>query len=169
MNKARILKVRPGHLANCSGGAGYMPYVVMLSVPLSFVSAIISDLLLYRAVKHNFYVTGESEEPGKVDLSTITLFTSRHIKGCTVVAVIEAVLLFLNAISAIYAPVISAYIIPALMLAAGPVLGFYVSTRALVGMILEGESGIFMLFKSIGIYIVITFLFFIFGMMLATG
>jgi hypothetical protein len=34
--RGRTLRLRPGPLANFSGGAGFMPFIMFLSVPASF-------------------------------------------------------------------------------------------------------------------------------------
>jgi len=45
-NEGRILRIRPGHLANFSGGAGYMPFIVMFSVPASVLFGFLGSLFL---------------------------------------------------------------------------------------------------------------------------
>jgi len=45
--RGHILRVRPGHLSNFSGGAGYMPFVIFLSVPASFLLWLIASVTLF--------------------------------------------------------------------------------------------------------------------------
>ena len=42
----RILRIRPGQLANFSGGAGYMPFIFVESVLVSFVGMLVSKIVL---------------------------------------------------------------------------------------------------------------------------
>jgi hypothetical protein len=45
--RGRILRIRPGHLANFSGGAGYMPFIVIFSVPTAFLLTLFTSLTLF--------------------------------------------------------------------------------------------------------------------------
>lgn len=159
MNTKKILKVRPGHLANFSGGAGYMPIVVIFSTIITFISTIISNILVYSVSKKiSQGKIDDIEKQEKVELSSILLYTNQHIKICLVIALFEAIPLLIFGYSAIYSQDKVRYIFPVIMLAVGPVIGFLISTWALIKMILAQGLKTFQTITSIGIYIAITFL-----------
>jgi len=47
--RGRILRVRPGHLSNFSGGAGYAGLICFISVPIAWLLTIIASITLYLA------------------------------------------------------------------------------------------------------------------------
>ena len=49
--RGRILRVRPGHLANFSGGAGYAIFFMYLSIPIAFILTMIASVTLYIAYR----------------------------------------------------------------------------------------------------------------------
>ena len=55
-DKGRILRIRPGHLANFSGGAGYMPFIVMFSVPLAIIGVVWMLLLTGTTFNMQSYI-----------------------------------------------------------------------------------------------------------------
>ncbi|KNY30213.1 hypothetical protein [Pseudobacteroides cellulosolvens] len=159
MHTKKILKVRPGHLANFSGGAGYMPMVVIFSVFITFISTIISNIIVYNVSKKiSQGKIHDIEKQKKVELSSILLYTNWHIRICLVIALIEAIPLLIFGYSAIYSQDKVRYIFPAIMLSVGPVIGFLISTWVLIKMILTQGLKKFQTIISIGIYIAVTLL-----------
>jgi len=47
LGQRKLMRVRPGIMANFSGGYGYMPFVVLVSVPLGLVTSLMTNCIVY--------------------------------------------------------------------------------------------------------------------------
>lgn len=129
-NKGRILRIRPGHLANFSGGAGYMPFIIMYSVVGSVLFGIIGSLAL--AVRGRG-VRADENDP-KTGLHEFVRFARWHTLVCLVVALGVGAFLFNTGINAVYgdkwqfAPVTA-------VVTVGPLVAWFLSMVSLMKLI----------------------------------
>lgn len=124
--RGRVLRVRPGHLANFSGGAGYMPFIIFFSVPASIVGHLVSTIVL--AVAGRRAARRPSPEG---DLSGFLRNARVHLLFCWILGGILGALFTAWAITLIYDPAPSLYVAAA-VLGAGPFLAWVLSARLLV-------------------------------------
>ena len=136
--KGRILRIRPGHLANFSGGAGYMPFIVIISVPASFLFNIIGSLILHfrgrHLLKRGMHATG---------LHEYVRYAHRHTLTCIIIAIVAGVVLFCFGQRMVYAtrwPYVLQYIPLTVIFAAGPFAAWIVSTIVLWRLIERGGA-----------------------------
>ena len=133
----RILHIRPGLLANFSGGYGYMPFIFFLSAPLSFLGTLFSNLLVYRAAGRMMRSQEHGEFVGqRVDVAQFLNYARVHLIVCAVLSVIAGGFLLWAGISLLYSHSLF-WILATIFLAAGPFGALYLSTRYLVSTICE--------------------------------
>ena len=87
-DRGRILKIRPGHLANFSGGAGYMPFIIIFSVPASALFAVLGSLFLTVRGRRLLGVDGGS----KTGLHEFVRFARWHTLACLIIAVVAGLI-----------------------------------------------------------------------------
>ena len=125
-DKGRILKIRPGHLANFSGGAGYMPFIVMFSVPASVVFGIFGSLFL---TVHGRRLLGTDSDT-HTGLHEFVRFARWHTLVCLIIAVVAGAILFCFANNMVYGNKVKYAIVTAIF-AAGPLAAWILSMLAL--------------------------------------
>ncbi len=130
IGKGRILKIRPGHLANFSGGAGYMPFVVIYSVPASILFGILGSLFLTVRGGKLLGAGGDT----KTGLHEFVRFARWHSMVCLIATVVAGTFLFVcgNALvygdKVMYAPITAIF-------AMGPFAAWLVSMVVLARLI----------------------------------
>lgn len=133
----KILKLRPGLLANFSGGAGYMPFVVVFSYPVACVGNLVATVLVHRAVKRVCGGARGAVPGGAVDLAEVQSAVTRTLWWLSVPAGIAALALYVWACTLIYEVTVwlllAASLYAVVPLAAIPLGGWVVYRRALVG------------------------------------
>jgi hypothetical protein len=130
--RGRILKIRPGPLANFSGGAGYMPFIVFLSVPASALFWLVSSVILYSKARPSGdppALADAHEE--QVPLVAIASQASKHLSICFVIAAVAGALFLVMGLRMVYSNE-ARYVGMAACLALGPVISWFVSTVVLV-------------------------------------
>lgn len=130
-----ILRIRPGSLANFSGGAGYMPFIVLWSVPVSIVFGLISSVILH----FNGPLLSKASEPGdetteKRELFEFTRYARRHLVVCAVLTVLAGAFLFASGQSMVYGDKLK-YAPATFVLTVGPMIAGFLSTLLLVKLI----------------------------------
>jgi hypothetical protein len=132
IGKGRILKIRPGHLANFSGGAGYMPFVVIYSVPASILFGFLGSLLLTARGRKLLGAGGDT----KTGLHEFVRFARWHSMVCLTATVVAGTFLFVcgNALvygdKVMYAPITAIF-------AMGPFAAWLVSMVVLARLIVR--------------------------------
>lgn len=130
--RKRVLRLRPGHLANFSGGSGYMPFVTIYSVPASLLCAVLSFFLLSSAGR-KLSKGGSPEDTGKprTDLSGFMNYAVLHLLICLVITALAVLFMYPFAVGLIYdmAPGLET---AAFFLSVGPFLALLLSSVVLV-------------------------------------
>lgn len=137
--RGRILKVRPGLLANFSGGAGYMPFVVIWSVPASLIAGLVGALVLHaqsRCLRQN-RATGSTVAP--LDLIAFGKYARRHFLICLILSLIAGGVLSVVGSNMVYGDKLK-YLPATLLLAAGPFVAWSLSTYVLVRLIIRNGA-----------------------------
>ena len=148
-----ILRIRPGPLANFSGGAGYMPFIIIFSVPASFVFEIVGSLILHSKWKAALSGDSESDETlHKAALNEFILYAYRHLNSCVLISVIIGIVLFFMGISQVY-DFKAVHIFHALVYSFGPFIAWVMSTFLLIQQIYEHGDRFFNLVFAGVIYI----------------
>ena len=130
-----ILRMRPGHLANFSGGAGYMPFVVIYSVPASFLCKIVGSIILHLRARAAFRdVEAPGADAARLALTEFMKYAHRHLIVCAIVAAAGGVILFAFGSSMVYGSQLL-YAPVTVVLAAGPFVAWFLSTVVLVRLI----------------------------------
>lgn len=129
-DKGRILRIRPGHLANFSGGAGYMPFIVMFSVPASALFGLLGSLFL--TVRGRRLLGAESDT--KTGLHEFVRFAHWHTLVCLLIAIVAGVILFGFATTMVYGDKMKYAVVTAIF-ATGPLLAWMVSMIVLTRLI----------------------------------
>jgi hypothetical protein len=129
-DKGRILKIRPGHLANFSGGAGYMPFIVMFSVPASVVFGCLGSLFLTLRGRRLLGTDSDT----KTGLYEFVRFARWHTLACLVIAVVAGVVLFCFANNMVYGDK-AKYAVVTAIFATGPLAAWVLSMVALAQLI----------------------------------
>ena len=129
-DRGRILKIRPGHLANFSGGAGYMPFIIIFSVPASALFAVLGSLFLTVRGRRLLGVDGGS----KTGLHEFVRFARWHTLACLIIAVVAGAVLFCLANTMVYGSKWQYALVTAIF-AAGPLGAWVLSMVALVRLI----------------------------------
>jgi hypothetical protein len=143
--KGRILRIRPGHLANFSGGAGYMPFIVIYSVPASILFGVVSSLVLYFFGKRILNM----ENGPKTGLYAYVRYARWHTLVCIAIAVVAGGILFSMANGMVYGNKMQ-YALLTAFLAVGPLVAWLISTIALALLIARrGTTWTNLLFATI--------------------
>jgi len=114
--RGRILRVRPGHLSNFSGGAGYSPCIVLLAGPIAFILSMIASITLYLASRQGrltYYSDADGYQPpadGVLDYASPAptgawMIARRYLITWIVLAIVgitSAVILALQAMGNVY-------------------------------------------------------------------
>lgn len=129
-DKGRILKIRPGHLANFSGGAGYMPFIVMFSVPASALFGLLGSLFL--TVRGRRLLGADSDT--NTGLHEFVRFARWHTLACLVIAVVAGVVLFCFANNMVYGDK-AEYAVVTAIFATGPLVAWVLSMVTLARLI----------------------------------
>ena len=130
-----ILRMRPGHLANFSGGAGYMPFILIESVPASFLFGIIGSLILHSKGRSVPSQDSEADEPlRRAALTDFVRYARRHVIVCVVLTIVLGSVLFFQGLSMVYGDKPD-YLAVTLVFAAGPLAAWVMSTWLLVRLI----------------------------------
>ncbi len=130
MGKGRILKIRPGNMANFSGGAGYMPFIIMFSVPASVLFGVLGSLFLTVRGRRLLGADGDT----KTGLHEFARFARLHTLVCLIVAVVAGVVLFCFANTMVYGDKVEYAVVTAIF-AAGPLAAWVLSMLALARLI----------------------------------
>lgn len=131
------MRLRPGPLANFSGGAGYMPFIVFLSVPSSLVFALISWILLGLKGRRSQPVSSEGGAgPAPVPLHVFARYARIHLRVCFVLAAGLGLGFFIMGNRMVYGDEWR-YGLATVVLAAGPVVAAFLSTVVLAQLILK--------------------------------
>lgn len=131
-NIGGILRVRPGHLANFSGAAGYMPFIVITSVPASLLFGIVTSLILTIRGRS---ISGE-EGWHKTGLYTFVQFVRWHTSICILIGIAAGIFLLSGAMKMSNSHALK-YILMAVVLAAGPLAAWLLSMFALIWLIMR--------------------------------
>ncbi|MBN2384956.1 hypothetical protein JXQ70_18945 [bacterium] len=150
MRKNGILKIRPGHLANFSGGAGYMPFVIIFSVPASLLFAIIGSLCLYARGR---YFLSSSASP-KTGLHEFVRYAHWHSLICILIAIIVGIILFCFGLTMLYGNKLK-YALVTAVFTMGPLAAWVLSSLVLVRLIEHRGSTWTNLFISAVLYIIL--------------
>lgn len=126
--QGKILRIRPGPLANFSGAAGYMPFIVMVSVPASVLLGILSSLILHFRGKHLL----TSDNNPKTALHEFLRYAWGHTKVCVAIACVLGVLLLIYGQSMLYTDDKLKYVLLTVVFAVGPLVAWILSTFALL-------------------------------------
>lgn len=129
-SKGRILRIRPGQLANFSGGAGYMPFILIFSLPASILFGIISSLILQRRAKRSL----EQDDNPRTELYDFGQYAFLHTIVCIIIAVIAGFSLFFFGETMVYGNKAD-YAWKTVVLAFGPFAAWLLSTRLLIWLI----------------------------------
>jgi hypothetical protein len=138
--KGRILRIRPGHLANFSGAAGYMPFIVIFSVPASFLFGIIGSLFLHFRARHlltdHFHgrPVFTSDNDPKTGLYEFVRYARRHTLTCLITAIVTGICFFCWGQNMVYGNK-SLYAPLTVILATGPLAAWVLSSLALMRLI----------------------------------
>ncbi|MBN1676250.1 MAG: hypothetical protein JXR37_34720 [Kiritimatiellae bacterium] len=135
--KKRILRIRPGHLANFSGGAGYMPFIVMFSVPASFICTLVGNLILH--VKARSFIRQEAGEPlctPRVELGDFMRYAWKHLGACAALTLLAGAVLFTKANALVYGNAV-VYAPLTFLFAVGPLVAWVLSSLLLVRLIVR--------------------------------
>lgn len=148
----RILRLRVGPLANFSGGAGYMPFVGFLSLPISLLYTLAGHAVLYWKARCLMGKTQGSER--RVPLHQFVSYAYRHLIVCGAVAIATGAALFAFGSSALYGSVVR-YAPLTFLFACGPLVAWIVSTWALMRLVAAYELRARLLLIAAAIDIVI--------------
>lgn len=128
----RVLRIRPGHLANFSGGAGYMPFILLLSVPASVLFGIVGSLVLsFQASR----LLG-SDDHRKNGLYEFVRYAHWHTLVCVILGAIAGVILFCRANDMVYGSKLQ-YAATTAVCALWPIVAWLLSTVVLVRLIVH--------------------------------
>jgi hypothetical protein len=122
-DRGRILKLRTGHLANFSGGAGYMPFIVILSVPASILFGFIGSLFLTSRGRR---LLGADNGGAKTGLYEFVKYAHRHTMVCLSIAVVAGISLFCFASTMVYGDKMK-YVMITAIFAIGPIAAWALS------------------------------------------
>lgn len=163
-----IIKIRKGHLANFSGGAGYMPFVVIFSVPVSIICTLISNIVILSVAKGLERKSKKEQVP--IELFKLENYIRIHIKICFAIGIISTIFLCIWGYMSMYSYSTNALVyIPSLLcLAAGPIAAFILSTYYLIKNIVYEMKIWKSFFIAIGIYLVITAISIYMGILLSS-
>ena len=100
MSKNRILKVRPGHLANFSGGSGYLPVFASLAWGVAVIHYVVTNIIVFSAFRG--FKRRKGRVPEKVELAQKAAFATRYILGTFAVASLISIAICVKSISLIY-------------------------------------------------------------------
>lgn len=128
--RGRIIRIRPGHLANFSGGAGYMPFIVMFSVPASAVFGVVGSLALH--LRGRALLAGR--EDARAGLYQFVRYLRWHAAVSLVLAGAAGVALFAAGQNMVYGSKVK-YAAVTAVLACGPVGAWLVSSALLAVLI----------------------------------
>jgi len=133
------LRVRPGHLANFSGGAGYLPFVWFLfALPASLLSMVTSTIVLFL-VARSFRQGDEGNlRNGRFDFAALLKYARIHLALCAAAAAGLGAWLFWQGMESTYA---SGYAAAAVLLCVGPIIAWLVSHAAMIWMIYRRGPG----------------------------
>jgi len=130
-NIGGILKVRPGHLANFSGGAGYMPFIMFLSVPASVLFGTIASLILAGKGKDLL----SNDNGHKTGLHDFIQYAWRHTLVCFFLSVLGGGLLFILGNACVYGNKFQ-YALVTAVFAFGPLAAWLLSMLLLIKLII---------------------------------
>ncbi len=109
-----------------------MPFIIIFSVPASFVFEIVGSLILHSKGKAALSGDSESDETlHKAALNEFIQNAYRHLKNCVLISVIVGILLFFMGIWRVY-DFKAVYIFHALVYSFGPFIAWILSTFLLI-------------------------------------
>ncbi|NLE38879.1 MAG: hypothetical protein GX621_12715 [Pirellulaceae bacterium] len=152
--RGRLLRLRPGPLANFSGGAGYMPFIFFLSAPASLLYVVISFVMLHVERKH---ASRRADLTGKTPLHEFVRYARIHVILCVASTLVLGGVFFLMGQRMVYGRMVD-YIMPTLILAAGPLCAALVSTVVLLMLIYRRGVGIGNVLMAGVVYVLLVFL-----------
>lgn len=118
MRRGRILRIRPGHLANFSGGAGYMPCTIIFSAPLSLLLQLITSISLHARARSLEAEDSEGKLP-PIGLHEFAHSARIHLVIGAIVAFVATMILFLRGQQLVYSST-EQYALACLIISAGP-------------------------------------------------
>lgn len=155
VQKNGLLRIRPGHLANFSGGAGYMPFVTILSVPASLIGVFVGYVVLHLKSKSTLRELRDSDDSlHPTELTKFFVAANKHLKNCLLITLLVGSALFFFGMGLVYQG--SAMIVVyALFYSFGPLLAWVLSTWVLVRQIYKNGVRISNLVFAAEIYLLI--------------
>lgn len=132
--KGKILRLRPGPLANFSGGAGYMPFIIIFSAPVSLIFSIVANLMLGRKIRKVETNSTDKTVPrvGATAMHEVVQIVRKHTVTCIVVAAILAFLFFMMGTGKVYSSQPMEFVHITFLLAVGPFIGWIASSYMLL-------------------------------------
>jgi len=130
--KGGILRIRPGNLANFSGGAGYMPFIVIYSVIASVLFGILGSLFLHLRGR-TFLTAGDGTRTG---LHEFVRYARWHTLVCIIIAIVAGVVLFRFGQTMVYGDK-AKYALVTAVFAMGPLTAWVLSSFALIRLIVR--------------------------------
>ena len=160
--RGRILRIRPGPLANFSGGAGYMPFIVIFSVPASLIFWLVGCLLLFFKGR-----AAENRQGGeRLPLTTFVRFAWWHFAVCALVTVVASAVLMSMAVNMVYS-MEPKYVLGAFAFSVGPLLSWLGTTVLLLYAIYRRGARPWLLIAAGGLYALLTTACFFGGVLLS--
>lgn len=151
--RGRILRLRPGHLANFSGAAGYMPFIVGLSVPISILFALAAWISLW--VRGQWIERDLYGRPA--NMADFERFARRHTVACAVIGLVAGIVFFVMGQGMVYGSKLQFALVTA-VLAFWPMVAWVGSSVVLALAIIEhGPSG-WNLLRAVGAYLALLLL-----------
>jgi hypothetical protein len=153
--KGRLLRLRPGPLANFSGGAGYMPFITMYSVQTSILFVIVSSIVLFFKRR----ALGDESDPTRYSVDSIPMhkfvnYVYVHIAVCVVLTIVVGLVLFVMGESDVYGSKMH-YAVMTFVFAVGPLIAALLSMLYLVKLLInQGAKWLFLL-VGLGIHILL--------------
>ncbi|MFH0954458.1 MAG: hypothetical protein V1873_09035 [Verrucomicrobiota bacterium] len=129
--RGRILRIRPGHLANFSGGAGYMPFIAGFSVPLSALYGVVSSLIVFFTARATLSKPTVLEPRRKTDLATFVKFAWIFLIICAVLGAVTGGVLFVYGLNMVYGD-LTEYAGLTFLFTFGPLVAWYLALLLLV-------------------------------------
>lgn len=156
MIKKGVFKIRPGHLANFSGGAGYMPFVILFNIPASFIGFIVSSIVAHIAIKKIVSSRDEEtiEDNKTVELYQFMVYSKKHLLVLFLLSIIASIGFFIFGLTMIYGNKLL-YSIPTLFMTVGPFAAFFLATKYLFNLTLRSGFRVRNYFISLAIYFVV--------------
>lgn len=165
--RGKTLRIRPGPLANFSGGAGYMPMFVVWSVPISIIYGFVSSIILMTCGRDLYHQAVPSDGATcKLPLHSLVRYTTIHLIVTGVIGAAVSLWLFVMGINSVKGDKVE-YIGATLLITAGPIVAAYLSTVLLVRLMVRDRPRWLHYFSSMLAFILMLIGFVYLGFQLA--